>query len=444
MRFIAVVGPLLLLVAVEISRQLLLIPKLSPWAARLLILSVALVLLVLFYELLLERLEKLEHRLHRQNRELLELHAAALVVTADISLDTVLQTVVERACALLGTLYGALTMVDQAGQITSFVTSGIGPDREAAIGAPPRGLGLLGVPLFEGQTLRVDEISKDPRSVGVPPGHPSMHSLLAVPVTCRAPHHGILYLSEKEGGGAFSQDDEDVLVRFAEQAAIAIDNAHLHSQMKALGADRERLRIAHEMHDGLAQVLAYVNVKAQVVREYMRQGKVEEAQTHLDEFAEAARNIYGDVRQQILDLRTILPEEGGLPGAISDYASGWAQQISIQLELAIEPVHELPIETQTQLLRILQEMLANVRKHAQARWVRVTLANDGEAVFLLVSDDGVGFEPKSDEIAVCGRFGLKTMAERAAAIGATFVVTSKRGKGTRVMLTLPGGKLRTG
>lgn len=442
LRFIALAGPILLLFAAEIPRWLL-TPLLSPAASHFLGLSIALVILVVFYELVFGRLEKLEQRLQRQNRELLALHAATLVVTADLSLDTVLQTVVERACGLLGTRYGAISVVDRLGQITSFFTSGIDQDIQVAIGGPPRGQGVLGVPLNEGQRLRLDDISEDPRSEGFPPGPPPRHSLLAVPVICRVPHRGNLYLSEKEEGGAFSQDDEEILVRFAEQAAIAIDNAYLYSQVRALGADRERLRIAHEMHDGLAQVLAYVNTKAQVVREYLRQGKLEGAQTHLDEFAEASRNLYGDVRQQILDLRTILPEEGGLAAAIADYARGWAKQCSIRLELEVEPVLDLDINTQKQFLRILQELLANVRKHAKAGWVRVTLANDRKGIFLLVSDDGVGFEPESEEIAESGRFGLKTMAERAAAIGATFEVTSQHGKGTRVVLILPEGRAKT-
>ena len=415
-RVAAVGGSLLLLVGVEIV-EIVLTSVLSPSGARLLVLPVALVLLVLFYDQLFGRLAKLERRLEKQNRELLELHAASLVVTADLSLDTVLQTVVERARLLLGARYGAISVVDQKGQITSFVSSGIGHELQ--------------------QELRRGDFSQDPPSVGFLPGHPPMRSLLAVPVICRVPHHGNLYLSEKEGGGDFTADDEEVLVRFAEQVAIVIDNAYLYGQVRALGAARERLRIAHEMHDGLAQVLAYVNTKAQVVREYLRQGRMPEAQKHLDEFAEAARDLYGDVRQQILELRTVRPEESGLSAAIADYAKGWGLQTAIGMELSIAPLLvELPMETQRQLLCIFQEMLTNIRKYAQASWVRVALEHRGDALYLLVTDDGVGFDPEL--AAKGGRFGLKTMAERAETIGATFAMTSEQGKGTRVELMLPG------
>src|SRR6187549_1835432 len=133
LRTLAVAGPLMLLVAVELA-QWLLTPVLSTWAARLLVLAVAVVLLVLFYRQVFGRIEKLERRLQRQNRELLDLHAAALVVTADLSLDTVLQTIVDRACDLLGTRYGAISVIDQAGGITSFVTSGIDDELRLTIG----------------------------------------------------------------------------------------------------------------------------------------------------------------------------------------------------------------------------------------------------------------------------------------------------------------------
>ena len=434
LRYLAMLGPLALLIVVELARWAL-APLLSPWVTVLLVSAVALVLLVVFYDQVFERLEAVEQRLQRQNAELLALHSAALVVTADLSLDTVLQTVVDRARALLDTRYGAVSVIDEESRITAFLTSGIGAETRAALGEPPRGHGVLGEVLHEGQRLRLDDIESHPRSVGFPEHHPVMRTLLAVPIVCRVPHRGNLYVSEKEGGGTFTADDEEVLVRFASQAAIAIDNAWLYRQVRELGAARERLRIAHEMHDGLAQVLAYVNTKAQVVREYLRQGRTAEAQKHLDEFAEAARDIYGDVRQQILELRSAQPEEAGLARAITEYATGWSRQTGVELDLALESGVELPTEPGRQLLRIMQEALTNVRKHAGASRVRIELARGGSELRLSVADDGVGFDPETDRAS--GRFGLKTMEERAASIGATLAVAAGRGEGVRLELKVP-------
>jgi signal transduction histidine kinase len=442
LRYFAILGPLVLLAVVEIAEREL-APILSPWVLQFTVFAAALVVLAFFYDQIFGRLEKLEQRLQRQNQELLQLHAAGLVVSADLSLETVLQTIVEGARSLLGARYGAISVIDSEDRITSFVTTGIDRDTQRAIGEPPRGRGLLGVVLHEGQRLRLEEIGKDPRSVGFPAGHPPMHSLLAVPVVCRVPYRGNLYVSEKERG-QFTTDDEDSLARFAEQAAIAIDNAYLYDQMRELGAARERLRIAHEMHDGLAQVLAYVNTKAQVVREYLRQGKSAEAQEHLEEFAEAARGLYGDVRQQILDLRTGNPEEKGLLPAISDYVKAWRQQAAVEVELDLPPTLELPQEPRRQLFRILQEALNNIRKHSRATTVRLSIREGNEGLALNISDNGVGFDAGSSLAAPTGRFGLKTMAERAAAIGAVLRIEATSGEGTRVQMLLPAnssGKL---
>jgi signal transduction histidine kinase len=435
LRYLAILGPLVLLAVVEIAEREL-APILSPWVLRFTVFAAALVVLAIFYDQIFGHLEKLEQRLQRQNRELLQLHAAGLVVSADLSLETVLQTIVEGARSLLGTRYGAISVVDAEDRITSFVTSGIDHPTQQAIGDPPRGRGLLGVALHEGQRLRLEEIGKDPRSVGFPAGHPPMRSLLAVPVVCRVPYRGNLYVSEKERG-PFTADDEDALARFADQAAIAIDNAYLYDQVRELGAARERLRIAHEMHDGLAQVLAYVNTKAQVVREYLRQGKSAEAQEHLEEFAEAARGLYGDVRQQILDLRTANPAEKALSQAIADYAKAWRQQAGIEVELDLPPDLELPPEARRQLFRILQEAFSNVRKHSRAALVQLSLQQGKDGLSLTVADDGSGFDAGAVLAAPTGKFGLKTMAERAEAIGALLRIHSRLNEGTRIEMILP-------
>src|SRR3954452_25517023 len=123
-----------------------------------------------------------------------------------------------------------------------------------------------------------------------------MRSVLAVPIVCKGPFKGNLYLIEKPGGAEFTSSDEETLERFAVQAAIAIDNAYLHRQVADLAVAQERLRIAHEMHDGIAQVLGYVNTKVQAAKEYIRQNKTDEGMEQLRQLAEAAREAYSDVR----------------------------------------------------------------------------------------------------------------------------------------------------
>lgn len=422
---------------VAVTVDALLAPGRLQWAERSLLIAVGLAAGAAIYAFAYLPVRDVQAALLHRSRELLALHGAGLKVTADLSLESVLQTIADNARSLIDTRYGALSVVDEGGRIEAFHVSGIDPDTAARIGDPPRGRGLLGVVLEEGQRLRLDDIGSEPRSAGFPPGHPPMRSLLAVPVTCRTPHRGNLYLSDKTDGSSFTPEDEETLVRFAHQAAVAIDNAYLHRQAQELVVARERIRIAHEMHDGLAQVLAYVNTKAQVVQEYLRQERIAEAQSHLGQLSEAAREIYGDVREQILELRTRSAGEAELLTALAEYVDKWQRESGLQVDLALPETLELVPDAELQLLRILQEALTNVRKHAHAERVRVSLEQRPDVVRLVVVDDGTGFDPEQAVPRPGPRFGLKTMHERAESIGGTLALSSKAGTGTRIELRLP-------
>ena len=224
---------------------------------------------------------QLHKALEKQSSELLALHEAALDIAGELDLDVVLQRVVESARQLVGAQYGALAIYEASGRIESFLTSGISHEQRDQLGAPPQGKGLLGAVLREGETLRIRDLKGHPRSAGFPAGHPIMQSLLAVPIASRPPWRGNLYLADKQGAPEFDGDDERTLQRFAAQAALAIDVAHTHRQLRGLAIAEERQRIAHEMHDGLAQVLASVITGTQAVREYRRGGRIEEATLQL-------------------------------------------------------------------------------------------------------------------------------------------------------------------
>jgi len=155
------------------------------------------------------------------------LAAASLALTSELSLDTVLQKVVDVARGHVDCKYAALSVVNPGGEIQRFFTSGITDEERAAIGPLPRGRGLLGVLIHEGQTLRLDDMSKDPRSVPFPPNHPAMRSLLGLPLTFGSRIIGNLYLTEKNGASGFTDRDEAIVRLFAGQAAVAIRNAEL-------------------------------------------------------------------------------------------------------------------------------------------------------------------------------------------------------------------------
>lgn len=373
--------------------------------------------------------------------DLLALHRAALDLYghADLTLDSVLQRVVDQARALLGARYGALSVLAAQEHIRIFVTSGVEPEVRGRIGSPPLGRGLLGVPLKEGQRLRIDEMSADPRSVGFPANHPPMTSLLAVTVTCRSGYRGNLYLCDRLGDdAAWRPQDEETLVRYATLAAVAIDSAEVHEQLAVLAVAEERVRIAREMHDGMAQVLAYVNTKAQAVREFLKRGAVDRASEQLEELAEAARDVAIDVREGILALRTEISPDRRLPEAVRGFVTAWERQGGIRAEVDLPKEMGLTLSAELQVLRIVQEALSNVRKHSGATLARVVASFPAlDRVLIEVTDNGRGFDPDRTARPEVPRFGLAIMKERAVSIGATLTLQSNSGRGTSVILDAP-------
>ena len=159
-------------------------------------------------------------------RALLE---ASVALTSELSLDSLLQKLVETAATLTGARYAALGVIDESGSaLERFVTTGVDRATHEAIGELPRGRGILGVLIAEARPLRLHDLSDDPRSVGFPPNHPPMRSFLGVPVLLRGVAYGNLYLTEKESGDDFGEEDEELVTMLAAQAAVAIENARLY------------------------------------------------------------------------------------------------------------------------------------------------------------------------------------------------------------------------
>jgi len=154
---------------------------------------------------------------------------AGIALSSELSLDAVLQRIVEVASDLTGARYAALGVIDRSGTgLERFLTTGVDPETRATIGELPRGRGILGVIIRDAKPLRLHDLSDDPRAVGLPPGHPPMRTFLGVPIVLRGVAYGNLYLTEKRGGEDFGEEDEEIVTMLAAQAAVAIENARLY------------------------------------------------------------------------------------------------------------------------------------------------------------------------------------------------------------------------
>jgi two-component system nitrate/nitrite sensor histidine kinase NarX len=224
----------------------------------------------------------------------------------------------------------------------------------------------------------------------------------------------------------------------ADQIVIAIQHGLMTAQLQSLSITEERARIARDMHDGLAQVLGYLNLQVQTLDALHRQGKSTALEDELIKMREAIRTANADVRENIMSLRTTLASEKGLASAINEYLGEFSMQTGIKTYFTNLVGDDLQLSSiaEVQLVCILQEALANVRKHAQAKNVNVklsSLVNGHDYVNLEVRDDGIGIKRKASKHS----FGLKTMAERASSVGGELKLTSSLGKGTTVTCHLP-------
>jgi signal transduction histidine kinase len=177
-------------------------------------------------------------------------------LVSELDLEVVLARLLEVARELTGARYAAVGILDPSkSELERFVTSGIDPETHARIGDLPRGRGVLGLLIREPRPLRLTDVSSHPESYGFPPEHPAMTTFLGVPVTIRGEAWGNLYLTEKEGGEAFSEDDELSIVVLADWAAIAIENARLYHHAEERRVDLERAVRGLEVTTAIARAV---------------------------------------------------------------------------------------------------------------------------------------------------------------------------------------------
>jgi signal transduction histidine kinase len=165
-----------------------------------------------------------------------------IAINSELSLDGVLERIVEAAARVTDARYAALGVIDQSGTgLERFVTHGMTDELEKQIGDLPHGRGILGVLIRDARNLRLHDLSEHPRSVGFPPQHPPMHTFLGVPILLRGVAYGNLYLTEKEGEGDFTDEDEELVSLLAAQAAVAVENARLYESATTWSQQLESL-----------------------------------------------------------------------------------------------------------------------------------------------------------------------------------------------------------
>ena len=262
-----------------------------------------------------------------------------------------------------------------------------------------------------------------------------MCSCIVLPVIQKDQILGTLSLGSRSIN-AYRESDLPTLIPVASQLAVAIENDRLQEQIQSMAIHVERDRLGRELHDGLGQVLGYIGMKTATIGGLLRQGQLADAEKALADMDGVARSAYADVCEAILGLRSTVTAAVGLEPVLREYLHRFQREWGIVSELVIADamIPALTPAQEIQLLRIIQEALTNVRKHAHAKhaWIRFEPAGDQVAV--TIEDDGHGFDPQQTQRE---HFGLQTMCERAENVGGHTEVVSAPGQGTRIRVSLP-------
>ena len=375
--------------------------------------------------------------------ELAALDEATRAIAGVLSAERVLQQIVDNVRRLVGARYAALGIVNEQHQIDPFITSGLSRAERDRIGPPPRGHGLLGLIIEEGRAIRVPEISAHPRSVGYPPNHPPMRSLLGVPISVRGRVLGNLYLADKEDGAPFTDKDQRLVELFAAHAGIAMENARLHEQEQRLAILEERQRIGRDLHDGVIQSIYAVGLMLDDALEVVPEDPVG-ASEKIEHAIESINLTIRDIRNFIFGLRPEPLDQAGLVEALAAMAEEFRvnTMIDIALEVNGPADFEMPADDTMQMLHLTREALSNVARHARATHAEIRLVANERALELAIVDDGVGFDPTARRGP--GHMGLGNMRTRAAELGGELLVESAVGRGTRVAVRVPLGGAASG
>jgi len=242
----------------------------------------------------------------------------------------------------------------------------------------------------------------------------------------------LLIWSEHEG--VFTQQDSYLMTLFANQAALALHNAHLHAQNRQLAIEQERHRLARELHDSVTQSLYSMGLAAQAALRLLSQNVDSEVRYPLEHIHKLSQIALTEMREQLYDLHPTVLDEG-LVTALAQHCNMLSRHYSLEIEFKADLDSSLSIYHPQTLYYLAKEALWNIVKHANATHVNIVMTSESDQIVVSIEDDGVGFDPSA--FTEGETMGLRNMKERTELLGGTFELQSKPGQGTRLTVRIP-------
>jgi len=382
------------------------------------------------------------------------------VLNSNEPLDAILDYITLYARRLLGADAVAIYRLQAETNLLNIQSSHGLSKKFLAHATIPLGQGATGQAVIQGKPVAITDLSHA-LDVLVQPLTPEMrnilqtlsrhfHSELSVPLIIKQDVVGTMNLYYTHPR-IFQQEDIDLAVSFCDQTALAIENARLREQAQEEAVATERNRIARELHDSVTQTIFSANLIAEVLPTIWDRNS-DEAKHGLDELHKLTRGALAEMRTLLLELRPIGLAEARLEELIKQLTQGISGRIRADIQVHIEGEAVLPTDAKLVFYRIAQEALNNMSKHSGADKVNIELVSVpafpskkrrkagfvrqqfSQSVFMLIRDNGCGFDPKS----VLGEhLGLGIMRERASNTQFTLAIQSEPGQGTEVSLRWP-------
>jgi signal transduction histidine kinase len=385
-------------------------------------------------------------RLEQRVAALQALQKAATSLASELNLEQLLARILQSAVDVMHASAGSLLLHDPVTDELVFeVVQGGGGEalRRERIRADQ---GIAGAVFSTRQPTIVDNVERDERFLSGFDANFGFHtrSLIAVPLISQGRPIGVIEVLNKADDRPFTPEDQELLLAFGAQSAVAIENARLYQQVvgerdRILAVEEQvRRELARDLHDGPSQLLSAITMGLRFVRDLVDRHP-ESAQEEIANLERLTKQSLRQIRNMLFDLRPLVLETQGLRAALEVYTQHFdEQEIEVHLD-AGDFAARFPAKTEAAIFSIIQEAVGNARKHATPKNIWITFRQEDATLTITVRDDGCGFDLEGVEAAYGqrGSLGLLNMKERAEMASAQLTIESKCGQGTSVILVMP-------
>ena len=365
-----------------------------------------------------------------RTRDLLTLIEIDRSIKAEGNLERILEILLKQMMARVDASIGGIFLLGEANRLVLRASQGIA---ENSVEHLKLGEGFIGRTALEEKPRLSWKLEDEYRLGMLEPAQ----SAIALPFLADGLLGVVVLAHEKEN--YFYKNSLAFLSLMTAQLTLAIKNAQSYLQSEELAVSEERRRIAREIHDGVAQTLAFSALQLDLVSKLIEKDK-EKALGKITDIKSTLRELIKELRRSIFALRPVDLDSYGLAETIRRYCLDYGEQNDVKVEIDIEQIPELSKKLEITIFRIFQEAMHNVAKHARAKTIKISLKhNPGANVELKITDDGLGFDLDkiSNKVTTAGGLGLKNMQERVEKLGGKFSINSQIGRGTSITTSIP-------